>query len=170
MVDLDPVYPCFICNEGFSNRHELNVHKGGHNPPSDFELLQQAHEGACLVYCFTFQPAEDGDEFQRRIGSLTPKLKRLLKNVLLEKKFMKAALILTAQFIKGDEGGEQDTVITPIRSKTERFDLSTQLDEKIAQMLSLIMITLEDFTQNGSGWVLDSCMHFDVEINECLPL
>jgi len=164
-------YPCFICRRTFQSTEELQSHRDSAHPAEpNFHKYQHAHRQACEVYSYIFK-ADPSPVFQEKVDIIMPKAIQLLRRLLAEKKFIKAAFIVVVEFSRNDDPGGPPTIITtPLRSKTEMFLISTVLEEVVMKMFSFITITFEDFLENGSGWILLRCSHFDVEIYKCKPL
>lgn len=95
----------------------------------------------------------------------------LLQQLVARRKRIKVSLVVTFRFSKVGQAGE-DTMQFPIRSQHLTLMLygGETVRQQLRKLCAHIHQQFEDFTHNGSGWVMAECESVDLEVGECLAL
>ena len=173
---------CGMCSETFITKEAVIQHREEkHALRTEFVLTASAHKKSCELYRLNFPDniviIDDALEFAN------VRAKKLLLHTLVERKFIKASFTISLRFAKPDYrpqdnvevvlGEEGTEVITMnLRSKTHTLmsENRAELTSTMLEMHEHIVNTFDDFVENGSGWVLVDCIHFDIEIGQCAAL
>jgi hypothetical protein len=99
-----------------------------------------------------------------------PELRNILKSEIGVKKSIKASIIFHAEFSKEIPTGERDLYVVVLRTRTSHLCNSNELSDFLAGSKAEADIRIDDFVNNGSGWVLDQILATDLEIAKCAAL
>ena len=167
------VYDCSICGGVFHSISELKEHRLEHEHSTGFKLLKSAFTKTCSIYRKTY--SEKMPTLENSFQNDVKEMSEVLLHELSKKRVVKASLIFHAEFLKPLGGlGEDATKDVPytVCLRTSSQQLHSKLD--IPPFLSAARLgaqsRIDDFVENGSGWVLDEIYATDIELGACRAL
>lgn len=190
------VYLCGLCPKYFKSRAAVKLHRemnhssrvgAARGGQDTFQRVATAHRRACEVYRMPM-PARIVQTTEASAAAM-PQLRRLLHRLLVEKRNARIALVMTVRFRKAsddseeeDDEGQQrgdnidgvegvDVLTVPMSSSfhTMRYFDGRQ-QQQIGQMMQQIDQALDSFIHNGSGWVVNNVLSFEVQVMQCHSL
>lgn len=173
-LSLKNVFGCFLCGRIFDSYNLLKSHHNtSHSPSGYFEKRESALRRSAVSYRYVF----DSSFVQTPNDCLDNFLKNELKKVILfealRKNSVKFSTIFIANMVMTGPDGEYIAKASiPFRSPTFSC-ISTHhknLDRLIRYCINDHLAKIEDFINNGSNWMYDSPVAFDVEVAASRPL
>jgi uncharacterized C2H2 Zn-finger protein len=160
------VHQCALCGGVFSNSKDFSRHKLLHEPTnSEFTVLSSAFRKKCVIYRKTY--AEKMETLDQAFYGDKEKMAEILGYEVTLKKSSKACIIFHAEFIKPLE---QTTCVLWLRTATTHLCNLEEIEMFMLEARNNAQRRIEDFTEMGSGWVLDQILSTDIEIGSCPPL
>ena len=166
-------YPCGFCQQSFLSANELDSHRTrAHQSRNSFYERASALRRSCQVFRL---------DMPRRIVSVngviqysTGQAVNFLEQKQIELNVFKVCLCLGAEYEKmGEdqaEGELAERMLMNFRSKTQTIMPFNDTESTVARCLNEIESHSEQFSVNGSGWVLDRVLYLDIEIGQCYQL
>lgn len=101
-----------------------------------------------------------------------PEILRVLANELSLKHFLKISIVLILSVVKVNATGEtMDMMVIPFRgTNIEAGHNLDDLEENLTNRFQSIINRFEDFSDNGSNWVMDEILETRLELSETQPL
>lgn len=162
-----PINKCLLCGKEFLDFEDLQLHQEHqHTPGEGFELKESAMRRKVVTYRYLYNTSER-DSKMVEVAGLHDKIYQTLMYEIGMKKSLKFALIFIARMVQiGNENDVVSSIQIPFRSCQHEASILTpsKLYSLIAECFLKINATLEDFTENGSGWVLANGIGVDIEI------
>lgn len=194
--NVEIVHSCVFCGGVFSSSQTLRQHRQIHEPQTDFILHQSSQKQKCVIYRKSY--GKRMTSFQECVQLDTPEVYKKLEYELANRHVFKASLVYYTEFIKltgvdseeqkkkydaekkierntensdtvNDEGKEQryevclrapSCLITTIGDILRMQDVSKEIIEQ----------RIDDFVENGSGWIFGEVVCTNVEIGNCKQL
>jgi hypothetical protein len=168
-----PIYPCRFCGAVFESGKILRQHYEEHAPQTAFTTHQSALRKKCVIYRKTFNPMHP------TLASCFNTNKKEMQDLLLfevaSRKSVKISIVYHAEFEKAlvdnnDNDNDRDRVEICLRAPS-RFVVN---DGDVYRFMNnsqlIIQDRIDDFLENGSGWVLNGIRGLDIEFGNCGPL
>lgn len=169
------VHSCIFCNAVFPSTKKLREHRVSHEPSTGFIEFASAHKKKCVIFRKAY--GRQMTSFKECVNGDQSDIYRLLKYELSNRYTMKVSLVYYTEFIKlagGENEGEQD-------SNERRFEvclrapnlLITQEGEilgLIENSEKVVQQRIDDFLENGSGWLFGEVLCTNIEIGNCNKL
>lgn len=166
------VHQCVLCGSVFYNATDYKNHKTSHQPQnSEFKLLSSAFRKNCVIYRKTY--SEKMETFDKAFLSDKDQMEELLKYEVNMKKSSKASIIWIAEFYKPLDlisSTDAQTCVLYLRTSTAHLCNVAEVDVFIRDARNVAQQRIDDFVENGSGWVLDEILSADIEIGSCAAL
>ena len=165
-------YPCGKCSEFFASGILLDKHrKQAH--PSQSEIYERVNilKGSCRVYRYDIK--KDTLVLNSIIPEAHAKISEFLTQVKDELPSYKYCLVLAAEYEKiglnttSKEDTRPERLLMHFRSKTNLILHSDDENLSVTEALFSMENNAESFNMNGSGWILHSILHIDIEIGQC---
>ena len=168
--DAFPAYQCKFCSERFPTFMALREHTSSHKPKTRFFIHASAFQSACCRYRFI--PDVPHKTSTALIADCKPDLEKMLSFELASKTSVMAALVFHVVFVKDTPNldGEYTEMEYCIRAKNHQLSLDSELDSFILQSVRNCDARVNDFIQNGSGWILREFTALDMDLTKCAPL
>ena len=170
-LNYEEKFPCGFCSLFFSDASALDTHrKEKHASNNDFREKESALRNTCQVHRLTLE--ENIESVNKMISYASDQLINLLETKIQELNSFKFALILGAEYEKfeHDLASPPERLLMNFRSSYETLTQFSELTSSIARALVAIESNSEEFTANGSGWMLHRLLYLDVEIGQCYIL
>ena len=163
---------CGLCPSSFRDKAGLLKHRSEvHRAEPHYRYMGGAHRRASELYRMDFP--EDIVTVDQCLDHIYERTVPMLEHLLAQKKRMKVSMVLVLKLSKvgGDEEREE-TMDFHIRSQhlTLMLHGAHSVQQQVEKMCMHVAKQFEDFTQNGSGWVLAECVNVELEIGECVPI
>ena len=131
-------------------------------------LTPREYKTAIKGYFKTFRVnGVDGMDEKTFMRSVKSRVIDLIKS----KGSIKVKLILTVRFTKENPAtGKIDINVYSFASKMEIVTEATDLSELFDHMVDVILQSIQNFNNRGSGWQFDRVEHLDININPYNPL
>jgi hypothetical protein len=166
------VEKCFLCGQIFSNCNELQKHyKRFHKPSKQFYVKESAFKRAFITYRYNFVES-DLSFASSQIGIKDLLMERILLEAA-QKNVCKVSLIFIAEMVMLDHSGEKLTSASiPFRSPSFLAATSSKrsITKNIIRSFGHQSQAMEDFMRNGSNWVFQRALAFDIEVATVRPL
>lgn len=173
-LGLKNVFGCFLCGRVFGDYNRLKSHHNtAHSPSNYFEKREAAFKKSAVSYRYVF----DSSFIQTPNDCLDNFLKGEIKKVILHEALRKNSIKFSTIFIAnlvmmGPDGECMTKASIPFRSSA--FSCTSthhkNLNRLILYCINDHLSKVEDFINNGSNWVFDSPVAFDIEIASSRPL
>lgn len=164
---------CFLCGQIFKDETELVQHnKLFHRPSKYFQVRESAFNRAVVSYRYIFDsnlqtPLDCLDEF------LLCEIEKTLKSESSTKKYIKFSgiFIVSMNMLSADKDLVTKATI-PFRSPTYVSIPSENklYRKKIKKAFSDHLTKIEEFVNNGSNWVFDRAVAYDIEVAKASPI
>lgn len=164
---------CFLCGMLFKSVEEFNKHATEyHKSTNDFTIRDNAFNKSIAIYRYVYQP-----DIYTMQNAQNAELQKAIVNLLLTeanvRKCLKTSLILIANMeMKSPEGDTMLRASVPFRSQA--FIINANSEKKINKVVEQAFIAqnthMEEFCLNGSNWIFQHAVAFDVEIATVKPL
>ena len=165
---------CFLCGRAFDNVSSLTTHfKNSHKPSDYFYVKESAFQQKAIIYRYAYDINIISTALEAQSEFIKKEMRKTVYHEALIKNMIKASFIFIVQFVKYDE---QNIVIAkasiPFRSKTFSFVSKDahNIKRSIKKALSEHLNSIEEFINNGSGWLFDHPIAMDIEIAEVKPI
>lgn len=165
---------CFLCGCVYKSYEQLKTHhKDAHKPSNVFQLRESAFRKSAVSYRYVF----DASFIQTPNDCLDSFLKSEMKKILLyealQKNSLKFSSIFIVNMVMMDSNGEIVVRASiPFRSPT--FSCTSTNSKRIGKLIQYCITDhlgkIEEFINNGSNWVYDSPVAFDLEVAASRPL
>lgn len=182
---------CGLCPQSFKTRSALKMHRLLMHSPmrgglvDGFVRTASAHRKACEVY--RLAAPEGTRQPDAAVYFAKPKILRLMRRLLVDKRNARISTAMNVRFRKVTDGlddgddddddgrgdGEEgvDVLTVPMTSSFHMMRyMSDEEEDQLDSMFSQIDHTLDAFVRNGSGWVVNNILGFDVQVMECHSL
>ena len=164
-----PVLDCLLCGAYFHKLSDLRNHRRMHRPSTGFKLLRGAFTNNCTIYRKIYP--EKMESLQKAFVLDHNDIVSLLNYVVLNKKLIKASVIVTAEFVKMSALQEVEEIYkicfrTPASTLRNLNDVA----DFVQSGKRYIAARVDDFVAHGSGWILDEILFTDVELGTCRAL
>ena len=164
------MYDCAICGELFQSLHEMRSHIAAHPPDPEYRSLPalDLFEGSSRTYRRVYTPPVPS--VLHTLGLDHDRIVNVLSLEAATKHYAKCSLVLLVEFVKRGDDDQDIFINLPIRSQSFTITLEQIYAAQVATAQQQIEQTVDDFLQNGSGWVVNAVFRCDVEIAKCRPL
>lgn len=166
------VEKCFLCGQLFENRLLLQEHYAKYHKPSrHFVVKESAMNRNVVTYRYNF--LENEIDFDKALLGVKNMIRRQIELDTAEKIMTKVSLIIVVEMIMTDYEGEKiSTASIPFRSPS--FMVSAMrphvIDKHIKSAFDHHRLSLDQFMNNGSNWVFQRALCYDVEIAKMKPM
>lgn len=168
------VSSCFLCGRAFDDFSLLSAHyKNSHKPSQYFYIKESAFRQKAVIYRYVYDNNTISTALEAQSEFIKNEIKKTVYHEALRKNMIKTSFIFICQFVRYDE---QNTIIAkatiPFRSKTFSFISKDvySIKKYIKLSLSEHLNNIEEFINNGSGWLFDHPIAMDIEIAEVKPI
>lgn len=164
------VHTCDLCSGVFRSVKKLKEHRMTHVPSTGFEVRVSAFKRTCVSYRKTY--GKKMKTLEQAFQNDKEEMFDVLRHELNSKKYIKAAIIWHAEFLKPLEefGGSFQRYVVCLRGKTQQINNKKDIQRCIFASRMAAETRIDDFVEQGSGWVLDELLHVDIEVGNCPPL
>jgi hypothetical protein len=166
------VHQCTLCGGIFASSYYLKQHHRTHQlTNSEFVILSKAFNKKCIIYRKTYSDKMNTLEeaFNQDVAEMT----KVLEYEIAMKNSLKASIIFHAEFLKPlDATGAEnsDTYVICLRTTTHHLCNKQEVDIFLQDARRNAQLRIDDFVEQGSGWVLNEILATDIEIGGCSPL
>ena len=166
------VEKCFLCGQLFEDRLTLQEHYSKYHKPSrHFIVKESALKKNVITYRYNY--LENEINFERALLGVKRIVRRQIELETAQKLMTKVSLVFVAEMIMTDYQGEKiSTASIPFRCPS--FLVSSMrphvIDKHIQSAFSHHRLSLDQFMNNGSNWVFQRALCYDVEIAKMKPL
>lgn len=156
-------YICEICNEMFPTSEAIASHREVHKPQPDvneYKVVEKSLRGVVCLYekIITAKSIEE-------VFTNTDDIKEILQYETSIKRVIKASIDVLATFVQYDHSGQiSDTVTITLRSQSYTLLRGSDMNEFISACQTQIVARAHDFTDQGSGWVLQYVLKQHISI------
>jgi hypothetical protein len=161
---------CSLCGAYFHQLSDLRKHRRIHKPTTGFKQLISAFKRACIIFRKVYE--EKILSFEEASELDYNDIISLLNYEQLQKKEIKVSLITTVEFVKMSAVEDEVERTYDIRFRTPTITIRNQNDilDFVRTSKKFIQNRIDDFLNNGSGWVLDEVLYSDLELGSCKPI
>lgn len=162
------IYDCQVCGLSFDNIYEMRRHHNYHTRDNSFEVTQNVFQGVIKTFRKTHQGENDVRALHSRQRN---ELIDVIRNELSISLSLKMSIVLLISVMKlGSDGDAEDFMQFPFRSKSFQVNQLQDLEFEIDTAIDQISNRVEDFQQNGSGWIIDQILQTRLELSQTNPL
>ena len=162
-------YDCQLCGLVFQNLRVLREHYAGHRDDLEFQPHQSVFHG--VVKSFTKRHGPGMDNVRETLNRNRQQIKRLIQNELNLGVALKVGIVLIANFFQFDQHDHAtDQTYIPFRSTNFEVRQYEDFDDRLQDAFQQIERRIEDFQENGSGWVLHQLLRTNIEIAQTRSL
>ena len=158
-----PSYDCQLCGVVFEDLQVLRSHYASHRHDLDFKEHQSVFHG--VVKSFTKRHRPGADSVRDTLSRNREQIQRLIKNELNLGVALKIGIVLIASFFQFDQHEHAtDQTYIPFRSRHFEARQYVDFEEELQDAFDQIERRVEDFQENGSGWVLHQLLRTNIEV------
>ena len=162
------LYDCVICAQHFPSIELLHRHIDSHPPDAEYRIVEQLYRASCTVYRKNYVPPVASLELTL-LQDMDNVVRVMAREVAL-KKLVKFGIVTTVQFIKVENGEVVADVEHYLRSPSYVLSRYQDHAEIFLFCYQRVKTAMEDFLENGSGFILNAVYRTDLEFGRCLPL
>lgn len=163
-------HTCGLCGGVFTSVSKLKKHRASHEPSNGFAIRTTAFNKKCVIYRKTYN--EKMETLEKSFKNDRLEMYDVINFELNQKRSIKAAIIFHAEFLRPLDGDLNN--VTPyvvcLRCSTQQLTYKQQIPKFLTNAKKLAQNRIDDFVENGSGWVLDEVYATDIELGSCTPL
>ena len=163
---------CFLCGQIFNSCDDLQKHyRRAHKPSKQFFIKNSAFKKAFVEYTYTF--SENDINYMSALHCIKNLVEERIIHEAATKVVCKVSLIFICQMSMLDHAGDKlDTAKIVFRAPSffANASLSKNVRKNIQKSFNHHSSTLEDFIKNGSGWVFDRALSYNMEIGQVKPI
>ena len=164
-----PSYDCQLCGVVFEDLHILRNHYATHREDLDFKQHQSVFRG--VVKSFTKRHRPGSDNVMDTLARNKEQIRQLILNELNLGVALKIGIVMIANFFQFDQHQRAtDQTYIPFRSKNFEVRQYVDFEEELQDSFNMIERRIEDFQENGSGWVLHQLLRTNVEVSKTRSL
>jgi predicted RNA-binding Zn-ribbon protein involved in translation (DUF1610 family) len=162
------IYDCPLCGTFFQDKDLLQHHIMQHPQDPDYTIAEECFETSCRTFRKVYIPPLPSLELT--LGQDYNALSNVLAHEAALKRFAKCSIVVTVEFVKTSLQGDEKFVTVPIRATS--FIITTQqvYTVHIEHAHQQINKTIDEFLNNGSGWILNAVFKTDLQMAKCTPL
>lgn len=170
-VNLNLVHTCDFqkCTRVFKTVKKLKKHRLTHKPSNGFEIRKSAFRKTCISYRKTYK--EKMETLVKVFFQDSVEMFDILNYELNQKKNIRASIIWHGEFLKPlDDSNNIQRYVVCLRSQSQQLFNKRDIRNCLTNARKTAQNRIDDFIENGSGWVLDEILYSDIEIGGCPPL
>lgn len=164
------IFSCRFCGEAFTNSNDLKTHFKSHEKKFDtFRLHKSAFNEATVIYRHTIEHQKHFNPdplAQLSSPNFRLQISDLCVNEIVKRKNVRFYICAQVMFIKVNQDGDVcDKISFVARARDEKLnimqtksDVMSTVDNQVKQ----IDERLQDFQENGSGWILSEVTFIDL--------
>jgi len=165
-------FPCGFCTKSFESGYDLDQHRlNDHQRKSDFYERETAFRKTCQVHRLDIP--RNVSTVNSFIKYSSQKLVDFINDKKNELDAFKYTITLGVEYekdAKNDLESNPERMLMNFRSKMQTCFKFDEVESNIAKALIDIETNSNEFTSNGSSWVMDKILYADIEIGKCFLL
>ena len=167
---IQPIYSCNFCGATFAGVRQLHKHRRAHAPITQFVPIASALKQNCVIFRKTY--ASGVDNLELPFTTDKADIHKLLRWQLEMKKSLKVSLVYHIEFMKDDGASENEPTVYElcIRKPADTITHEHEINKIIVACQDYCRQRVDDFIENGSGWVLNEVLATDIELGTCRAL
>ena len=162
-------YPCSRCHKIFQSAQTLQNHLQTHKTDELFHAVKTSFKGAFCHYRLDFpNPLRSLEEMKNQYED---RIVLKLQDLLADLGYYKVNFVVMTKMTKFvDENNEENTINTPFRTNSQLIYPQDSLQDHFHNALVQVGQTIDEFTENGSGYILQGIYSITLEVGKCRPL
>ena len=163
------VYDCQLCGLVFDSVNHMKSHYETHQFDQEYRLHESQFQG--VFKSFTKIHSPDLDDANIALNQDREKIRNVILNELNLGVPVKVSLVLIANFYQYDQHDQAtDQIVVPFRSSTFEVRQYSSVRDEMGKAINEIVRRMEDYLENGSGWVLDRLLRTNIEFGQTRSL
>ena len=156
-------FDCQLCGLVFQDLRSMRRHYSTHRDDLEFQPHQSVFQG--VVKSFTKRHGPGSDNVRETLGRNREQIRRLIQNELNLGVALKIGIVLIANFFQFDQHEHAtDQTYIPFRASNFEVRQYADFEDQLQDAFNQIERRIEDFQENGSGWVLHQLLRTNVEV------